>query len=67
MTTRIPIDDLSILSRTHLLAEAERSARQLESLKLAVIATLHEIEYGATEVVARRMLRSALEGTESIE
>lgn len=67
MAVKTPIDDLSILSRNHLLAEAERMARQLRGLELATVEVLHELDRGAPDSVALRMLLSAIENMESIE
>lgn len=66
-SVRTPIEDLSILSRNHLLAEAERTARQLRGLELATIEVRHEMERGAPDSVALRMILSAIENLESIE
>lgn len=67
MSIMAPGDDLSILSRNHLLAEAERMARQLRGLELATVEVLHERDRGAPDSVALRMLLSAIQGLRTIE
>lgn len=67
MSIATPIEDLSILSRNHLLAEAERMRRQLDGLRIAVDSVQCEQHHGAPDSVALRMLLSAIENLESIE